>query len=1171
MKYNEIVEMNKHFRPAYVINEEELDLWKQFIPNAPFNNILKFVLKAINSTLLQERKSIWVQGTYGTGKSHAAAVIKHILWDNYENIKDYTEQHLSHEFSEEIKNFKSNNSKKIFPVVIKGVSGIVDNRTFVLVIERAVKEALKNFQIQIHVDSDFDKWIKHVEENPINIDWNKLIKENNKLNIVIKDKEDLILKLKNQDIQILTIMDEIFSQSGTHFSTDNIGRWLNEVVQELKQQEKATGLMIFWDEFTSILELSQCNSILNEIQNISELTPKGEIFLYIICHRSPEQTKVNKEEIKKILGRFSTSDYSMNPLTTYHIIAASVKKIDENKWNNLKEIYINKNPYLLQLISNLSGNQDEFKMKDIKNLFPIHPYTGYLATYIARCFGSSQRSIFNFLHDQDKGFIKFINEYPNEIKNEFFLTSEWLFDYFAEEFENLESEKINSILNTYYVNKTEIQNLGLNHLKVFKVILIFNILHLEVYSGEEIKFLVPSTENIKKVFCGTNFENDVDSILQDIDSKGYIPKTPDDKFLILTAGINFQSPDDENIKNEQEKYFENITKIIEYCKEQLDDLKNNLKSKILRETEIKIYYYSTNTTKNILKNNLSKDFKNNYTLHFACFVIKEENEKAPLNKIIEEISKEFKDIIFVIFNEPLKIENFNKFIQYVSRSLTADKYNDQTASNTFKKYAIQYVEKWIKNIKERYVTLIYNNSETKTVIGFSGFDKIINQDLSCKIFSSGLENLKNLKNENIWKIENSENSIEQFLFASSRKEAIDKARGVYTKLLDIIKSNDGNFIVNETFEIEKDKYPNHPLLDLYNQVTGKFDELENKRIINLSKELEFLTYPPYGLYSNKIHMAVMGFIMNKFLGKLYDAKTGKIIEKNMMRDKIKKLFKSWNDKSTPDDLNIRFGTEEEKELTNKLISIFNISKTDNFNEVIQKINEWINSNNSPIWIFKSPSNNEIVNNTIDKIFFILSQKEISDEQVKETLKLIKINEFELRLNFTKQDVNKVFYNYLINKIDFNDNDFNELFSYLEKKLNKKICEWTESDVTICSQEWHIQKLKKIFEINSSDDKIPRSLVEKIPEEDIKENSSTPESEKQQPKLPANAEDIKSSEFENYKDFDKTNKYININNQNHSNSKNLINKIKSYDGDFKELIIKLIGQIPNLAEKLNEYL
>ena len=84
-KYSDYIKM-QDFLPVYDMTDETPDMWRTFIPTKQFCDLLQRSITAITSTEISKRRSMWVRGTFGTGKSHASSVIRHLLCDDESEI-----------------------------------------------------------------------------------------------------------------------------------------------------------------------------------------------------------------------------------------------------------------------------------------------------------------------------------------------------------------------------------------------------------------------------------------------------------------------------------------------------------------------------------------------------------------------------------------------------------------------------------------------------------------------------------------------------------------------------------------------------------------------------------------------------------------------------------------------------------------------------------------------------------------------------------------------------------------------------------------------------------------------------------------------------------------------------------------------------------------------------
>lgn len=459
MKYNEIIHINENFIPVFDLENEKSDqYWPLFIPNDKFRDILSSVIDSLSSK--HQKNPVWLQGTYGTGKTHATSVIKHLLCD--ETLPEYDLE--DNQLTGKLNNFRE--KTKVFPVVLKGTSTIGESQGLRLTIQSAVKKALENNNMRVVVQSEFEHMVKILEKYPL---------EENDIkgtNLEFCNHDEILHRLKNEEIDILIDVENIYKSNGlSTFTHDNIVDWLSDVRDKLNEKYGIDYLMIFWDEFTGALNMLNVEDILLQIQNIAEAKNRG-ISLFIVSHRTRStQVSINQEIIDKIMDRFERKYYSMEPVATYELMERSIGK--EKEWYSVKNNLVD---VIRPLIEKITVN-DGFNVKNaLENLYPIHPYTAFLATFIAQEIGSTERSIFKFLHDDiDYGFRSFINKFS--IDERYYLTADYLWDFFYDDFDQSEDEKINSSVKKYKLHFDALHSMNEEYLVIFKVILLLNVLY----------------------------------------------------------------------------------------------------------------------------------------------------------------------------------------------------------------------------------------------------------------------------------------------------------------------------------------------------------------------------------------------------------------------------------------------------------------------------------------------------------------------------------------------------------------------------------------------------------------------------------------------------------------------------------------------------------------------
>jgi hypothetical protein len=1064
MKYSDLIALPNYFRSFYNLQDEKVDYWKQFVPTRQFNELLSTTIDAVSSNIPEKKKSIWIKGTFGTGKSHASAVIKHLLCNDLNEIADYVEDRIIlAELKSRLLSFRKD--KHLFSVVLKGTEDgkIYDMRSFRLTLERIIKESLRKAGKTITVKSDYERAIDYLESTPIDI--NAIIASEHELRGYARTKDDIIKKLRTSDTDVYLALEEALAkpQYSVHFTSSDIVKWLSEVETEIVEKKIANGLLIIWDEFTSVMD-TITSGMTNMIQNIAERTGKQNLYLYLISHKN--SSAYAEEDIRKMEDRFHKLQYDMEALTTYRIMAASIRKIDELQYEQCRRDRMDKH---IGLISYLTENENQQSIKDIKDLFPFHPYSAFICSSIANQIGSANRTVMKFLNDENgfKGFIEDSNTFNS------LLTADKLWDYFLDEFLK-NTEKYGMVTQTFYDRERAVKELGLPYEKVFKGIMLLNAMIRMVENREQ---RMPSTKNIKYLFEGEYFGNQLDEILNYFDENQIIQRDPSGNFLISFASLP-QNEINDSIKR-AESNFSDIIKIIGYDKSQNENsIKNLIEDSLIRQPAFTFLSCSEDNLR--LRSYIKNAFKEPYTLNFALLFAMDIAERNKMQETLKELANtdDYKNVIFVLFDEVFENNGRQKsrFYYYVATADVARNHNSHEPQKVNEKNAKDIINQWIIGLSNGTATIYFR--ESQDVKNAKNIAKYTNESIVNKIFSNGVELLLSLRKSPLTFWETFKNpskaSIEPMLVASYREEAEQKFRAQYTPAKLLFKDDNDDYIVDADLKLKPEAPANHPLVLTQKKVDEIFDKIkkDNRSTFNLGTELQALTQPPFGLYTNIPNMAVLAFAMRKYINELNGVDLGTPIDSNNMRDKVVDVFSSWAKGSSNNKLSVRFGSKEEKDLKDLLIGIFDMKRLSDVPELTSLKNvRWgvvaycKQKSKLPLWCLKYSMSvaTDDFRSLIDQLVELIQKDEIKEDVVKKVLKAIEHHKFELSrvlLNTTafEEGFNTFIQN--IKDVTIKDEWRDELITYLNQQMQGEVGFWKESDVITAILRFSIKKNEK---------------------------------------------------------------------------------------------------------------
>ena len=89
VKYNNYLEINPSFESVVDIDADKRNhnLWLEYIVGDDMENLVEFLCESLGNEAPDARRSFWIHGSYGTGKSMAAIFVKHLIEEKPEVIE----------------------------------------------------------------------------------------------------------------------------------------------------------------------------------------------------------------------------------------------------------------------------------------------------------------------------------------------------------------------------------------------------------------------------------------------------------------------------------------------------------------------------------------------------------------------------------------------------------------------------------------------------------------------------------------------------------------------------------------------------------------------------------------------------------------------------------------------------------------------------------------------------------------------------------------------------------------------------------------------------------------------------------------------------------------------------------------------------------------------------
>ena len=488
--------------------------WKDFYPHETFIKLLETIYKVLSGSAT---RSIWVEGPYGVGKSHAALAAKSMLDAPDEEVEEYFKDFgLSMDLCNKIIAVK--NSGKILTIHRIGSANIGTDMDLILAVQQSVMTSLRENGIENEGDLSMLKSFLAWLEKPGSREYfNTLIHtEKYAWDFSGMSVDEVVDRLKNgTDEQAELMMRNVMNvlkengQYGLFSDVNDMADWIKSIIDK----NRLSAILFVWDEFSEYFLNHPVG--LTGFQTLIEISQSHPFYFMIVAHES-RNLFADGDTANKTLGRFEpTIKIELPENMAFQLMAQAMKTTDDEnlrrEWEEEDKPALNDELIgVRSRITDAAKKQSRFGKKtqlsdgELRSIVPIHPYAALLLKHIAVMFNSNQRSMFDFIISNDmtdaKGFKWFINNYgpENDIN---LLTVDLLWDFFCGKEKNGMNDDVRGVLDSFGMLQSE--KLLSEEQRVLKTILLLQAISMRV-TGD--KLLVPNDQNVDLAFSGTDWQ-----------------------------------------------------------------------------------------------------------------------------------------------------------------------------------------------------------------------------------------------------------------------------------------------------------------------------------------------------------------------------------------------------------------------------------------------------------------------------------------------------------------------------------------------------------------------------------------------------------------------------------------------------------------------------------------
>ena len=753
-KYSDFIEISPTFESVVDIDADtrNKNLWREYIVGEDMEKMMEVLCQSLNKEEPDSRRSFWIEGTYGTGKSYAAILIKHLMEDPSDVVDSYLAGNSRLvPYRNRFMKCRAKDKGDYLVIWKTGCTGIRDGNAMLMEAEKAVREALaaKFGDKADYGESSLQDAVMQQVNSPVH-NWEYIL-ENSVLGDDYSSVEELRESLEAGDLLALQKTAAVIRQYnwGLVDSLDTFKKWISAVIENNGLSK--SGIFFIWDEFTEYVANSDEQTILQQLSEFCKVQP---FFMLFVVHRTTAMVeRITPERYQLITHRFHHVEFHISTDAAFDLIAGSI-----NIRNGMSEHWKEERKRVIQNIQaclpDMSGLDDKIS-EQIEHLCPMHPMTIKLLSRVAENYAASQRTMFRFMKDQsnsEHGFVGYINkEGPDS--QACWLTPEWLWDYFftrESDFSDKDTKAAEYI--RHYEESRHLVENDENAHRVFKTAMLLLALMSStkgIYSGRRAKDGIAATKDcLETCLAGVMGKTQIEDMLQTM---------VDGKILVLDEGSNnivriqlpFRGAGDTDFAARLAANDRRYTRYKMFSKEgafaqAFEKQAWDANDATLRRMKIAVCCAETNSINTRLGEITKELEKYPYKLGLLIVTVQSDAQAVSIQSTLQAKSAEANEprLTIALVKTPLTDENRTKWLAAITKQEMAAE-SGQTGS--VQQYRIEestIISSWVGGAVSGGKIIAYNgNSVFNSIYGMAHLRKIIRSNVQDVIFKYAPENI----------------------------------------------------------------------------------------------------------------------------------------------------------------------------------------------------------------------------------------------------------------------------------------------------------------------------------------------------------------------------------------------------------------------------------------------